>query len=121
MCTKQEVTDVLNNEFFKKDGLRDRLLVAFKKDLDAELGKYVRRQVIAFVILLATVMAAWFSLENQVSKNTDELAKGDRFTSQEGDFLQFQITQLNSSVEEDLQELKELVKSLDARLRAQGI
>ena len=46
MCTKAEVAQVLEHEFFKKDGLKNILLTAFRLELDAEIGKFTRKQMI---------------------------------------------------------------------------
>lgn len=115
MCTKAEVAQVLEHEFFKKEGLKDRLMRAFKLEIDAEIGKFTRKQMIAGVMMIIAALGAWFSLYYQVQSNTHSLQNG--FTQNEA----LLIKQQNVELKEDVAELKDAFLRLDERLRNKGI
>ena len=112
MCTKQETAQVLEHEFFKKDGLRDSLIKDIKKTLHADFTKWL---VGGGLVIILGATAAWFSLYFQVQSNTHELENG--FTKSEAAVIKAQ----NIELKEDITDLKDAFIRLDDRLRAKGI
>ena len=115
MCTKAEVATVIEHEFFKENGLKDRLNDSFKLQLDAEIGKFTRKQIIAIVIAVFAVAAAWYTLYFQVQQNSTTIKDG--FTQSEALIIKAQNEQLSK----DISELKADFRLLDQRLRDKGI
>lgn len=119
MCTKDETAQVLEHEFFKSDGLKDRLMVSFRTELDSEIGKFTRKQIWGLIGIVIAAAAGWFSLYYQVQGNTNAI-KADAengFTQNEAAL----IKQQNLELKEDVGELKDAFIRLDDRLRAKGI
>ena len=106
MCTKAETAQVIEHEFFKKDGLKDRLLKDMKKQLNADFTKWL---VGGGLLIILGASAAWFSLYFQVQANSIELDKREENVD-EISVIKFQVQQNAATL-----------KSIDDRLRENGI
>lgn len=66
MCTQEQVREALTEEFNRKDGLREQIITDVKINLDAEIGKFARRQTVTALMLTIAALGGWFSLYYQV-------------------------------------------------------
>ena len=81
MCTQEEVKEVIEEEFNRSGGLKQQIVSEVKLNLDAEIGKFARRQTLTLAGVVITALGAWFSLyyqvqniDTQVDKHEDTLA-----------------------------------------------
>lgn len=109
---EEQIAQVIDQEFFKEGGLRDRLKSDFTNIIDARIGRWF---IGGGVVLIFSIASAWFTLSNQVANNTNKI---NNAVTTEGAAL---IIQRIDQLENTLQDKNDAIKSLDERLRAKGI
>lgn len=90
-------------------------------EFNARLAKFIRTFWVVIISLTITGCGGWFSLYYQVQDNTKQLNLGDRFTADDGRFLQFQIdhntAQLgNVATKDDILRLETQILRIESRL-----
>lgn len=111
MCTKEETAELLKHEFWKEDGLKDNLLNEVHKAIDARIGRWL---IGGGILIIFTIVAAWFSLKSEVSRNTEFREQG--FNQDQAALLIQRLDQ----IAEDNRDLNKTIQALDDRLRAKG-
>lgn len=112
MCTKEETAEILHQEFWKEDGLKDKLIAEVHTAIDARVGRWL---IGGGIVIVFTVAAGWFSLSSKVAINSEKIENA--LTTDQAALLIQRLDQLS----EDNRELNETIKSLDVRLRSKGI
>lgn len=112
MCTKEETAEIIQHEFYRDGGLRDSLVDDLERAIDARIGRWLIGGGVAIIFIIA---AAWFTLSNNVSNNTEKI--NNALTTDQAALLIQRLDQF-----EELQgDTKASVEKLDERLRAKGI
>lgn len=112
MCSKEETAEVIHNEFYRDGGLRDSMVEEIDQAIDARVGRWL---IGGGVVLLFAMAAAWFSLSNEVSNNSEDLE--NVLTSDQAALIIQRVESLSAKQEET----NESVKALDERLRSKGL
>lgn len=112
MCTKNEIAEVIEQEFFKEGGLRDQLSDDITTRIDAKVGRWL---LTGGLIVIVAAAGAWFTLKNTVSNNTEKIENA--LTQDQAALIIQRVDQLKESVDDK----NEVIQRLDERLRAKGI
>lgn len=112
MCTKEETAEIINHEFYREGGLRDNLVDEIDQAIDARVGRWL---IGGGIIMIFTISAAWFTLNNEVSNNSAKI--NDALTTDQAALIIQRIDQL----ERTLTDRNSTIEKLDERLRAKGI
>lgn len=112
MCSKEDTAEILHQEFWKEDGLKDQLIKEVQRAIDARVGRWL---IGGGIVIVFTIAAAWFSLKNEVTRNTEYRENG--FNKDQAALL---IQRLDQMADNN-RDLNRTIKELDDRLRAKGI
>lgn len=115
MSTNEEVRNIIEYEFFRKDGLQDQLSKNFGEKINSEIGKFTRRQFLTIAGIALATTAAWFALYYQVQGNSEKLES--TINEDQAALLILRLDQF----ERTQHDTKMIVEKLDERLRQSGI